>query len=476
MKKKKWRLVIDYRKVNTVIEDDKFPLPNIDEIIDALAGAKYFSHLDLSQGYYQCSLRPEDRPVTAFSTPSGQYQMTRLPMGLKISPSIFSRLMTVAMAGLNGEQCLVYLDDLIIFGRTLDEHNKNLLSVFKRLREVNLKLNPTKCNFLQEKLVYLGHYISAEGIKPDPAKINVIKTWPRPKSADEVKRFVAFANYYRKHIRNFACICAPLNFLTRKNVQFVWNEECEKSFNTLRERFLNPPVLDFPDFKEENIFTLHTDASGYAIGAVLSNKNGKPVAYASKMLNKAEKNYPTIEKELLAMVWGVRHFRPYLYGRKFVVYTDHRPLVYLFSLTDPSSRLTKFRLALEEYNFDVIYKKGSENVIADALSRISSTDLKSLNEQNAFITTRAQTKATTKNETTDTEGTDQPQMSNVEYMEMEVCPNIKDIEITPEKIRIPQTQTLIHLRGIMQKVADYMKNTKARKVCILIKGKRALNI
>lgn len=392
--KKKWRLVIDYRKLNNVLENDTFPLPNIEEVIDSLAGAKYFSHLDLSQGYYQCNLKPEDRPLTAFTTSTGQYQMTRLPMGLKISPASFSRLMTLAMTGLNGEKCLVYLDDLIIFGKTLEEHNKNLSVIFQRLREVNLKLNPEKCNFLQEKLVYLGHYISAEGVQPDPQKTAVIKSWPRPTNADEVKRFVAFANYYRKHIQNFAALCAPLNFLTRKNIKFEWNKECETSFQQLKQKFLSAPILDFPDFSEENIFTLHTDASGYAIGAVLSNKNGKPVAYASKMLNSAEKNYPTIEKELLAMVWGIRHFRPYLYGRKFVVYTDHRPLVYLFSLTDPSSRLTKFRLALEEYNFEVIYKKGSENVVADALSRITISDLKEIKKKidnNIFVTTRSKT-------------------------------------------------------------------------------------
>lgn len=455
--KKKWRLVVDYRKVNTVIEDDKFPLPNIDEIIDALSGAKYFTHLDLSQGYYQCSLRPEDRPVTAFSTPSGQYQMTRLPMGLKVSPSIFSRLMTTAMSGLNGEQCLIYLDDLIVFGRTLEQHNRNLINIFERLKQVNLKLNPLKCNFLQEKLIYLGHYISSEGIKPDPSKIEIIKSWPKPTNADEVKRFVAFANYYRKHIKNFAYICAPLNQLTRKNVLFDWTEDCEKSFDALRNNFVRPPILDFPDFGKDNTFNLHTDASGYAIGAVLSNKNGKPIAFASKMLNKAEKNYSTVEKELLAVVWGVRHFRPYLYGRKFVVYTDHRPLVYLFSLTDPSSRLTKFRLALEEYNFDVIYKRGSENVIADALSRISISDLKHLTADTMIVTTRSKNGTNNLDEKLSTLRTDQPEVSQPEYIELKVCQSKKELEMSKEEIIIPQINSLVHLRGIMTRIAEFCR-------------------
>lgn len=289
---KKWRLVIDYRKLNSQLEDDKFPLPNIDDVIDSLAGAKYFSHLDLSQGYYQCELKPEDRPITAFSTSTGQYQMTRLPMGLKISPSAFSRLMTVAMSGLNLEKCLVYLDDLIIFGRTFEEHNRNLISIFERLRKVNLKLNPTKCNFLKKELVYLGHFISAEGIKPDPTKIECIKQWPLPTTADDVKRFIAFANYYRKHIPNFAEICMPLNMLTRKNTTFKWTDECQHAFDKLREKFINPPILDYPDFSPDNKFILNTDASKFAIGSVLSNQNGKPVAYASKALNKAEINCP----------------------------------------------------------------------------------------------------------------------------------------------------------------------------------------
>lgn len=464
--KKKWRLVIDYRKLNVVIEDDKFPLPNIDDIIDALAGAKYFSHLDLSQGYYQCLLRPEDRPVTAFATPSGQYQMTRLPMGLKISPSSFSRLMTIAMSGLDMTKCLVYLDDIIVFGKSIEEHNKNLIDVFEKLRKVNLKLNPKKCNFFKTELLYLGHLISAEGIKPDPAKIDAVKRWPTPTNADEVKRFVAFANYYRKHIKNFAQLCTPLNCLTRKGVQFIWSDECDQAFDTLKKKFMNPPVLDYPNFDKNNTFHLHTDASGYAIGAVLSNDNGKPVAYASKTLNKAEQNYPTIEKELLALVWAIRHFRPYLYGRRFIVHTDHRPLVYLFSLTDPSSRLTKFRLALEEYDFEIYYIPGRDNVIADALSRMSISDLKSIT---MTVTTRLQSKREKFTETTGTEGIDQPQMSDVEYIEIQASPAVKQIQITPGNIIIPQTKTLTHLRGVMEEVASYMQKAKMKNVYVIIK-------
>lgn len=391
---KKWRVVIDYRQLNEKIQDDKFPLPNINEILDSMSGAVYFSHCDLSQSYYQCSLDEDSRKYTAFTTDKGQYQMCRLPMGLKISPSAFSRLMTVAMSGLNYDKCLVYLDDLVVFGRNLEEHNRNLMSVFSRLREVNLKLNPTKCEFLKKQILYLGHVISAEGISPDPEKVIVIKNYPRPTNSEEVKRFVAFANYYRKFIPNFARIVIPMTKLCKKNMVFQWTEQCEESFLLLKQALMNPPVLDYPNFSDKNTFILQTDSSGFAIGSVLCNGNGKPVAYASRSLNKSELNYPIIEKELLAIVWSVKYFRPYLYGRKFVVKTDHKPLLYLFNMTDPSSRLTKFRLCLEEYDFEVEYVKGKENVLADALSRIviSSEELKSMHEKTISVMTRAQCK------------------------------------------------------------------------------------
>lgn len=380
---KKWRVVIDYRKLNNQIQDDKFPLPNINEILDSLSGAIYFTHLDLYQGFFQTKLHKDSRPCTAFTTGKNQYQMTRMPMGLKSSPNNFSRMMTIAMSGLNYDKCLIYQDDLIVIGRSLNSHNTNLMDVFGRLRSVNLKLNPPKCNFLQKQVLYLGHIISKDGIQPDSEKIKVLVNYPRPQSVDDVKRFVAFANYYRKFIPNFAEIALPLNRMSRKNATYCWSSECEKSFQKLKLALTTPPVLQYPDFSENNEFVLQTDASGQAIGSVLCNSDGRPVAYASRTLNKAEINYPTIEKELLAIVWSVKYFRPYLYGRRFKIQTDHRPLIYLFGMRDPSSRLLKFRLQLEEYNFTVEYLKGKNNSVADALSRIrlTSKDLKDMSEE-----------------------------------------------------------------------------------------------
>lgn len=312
------------------MEDEKFPLPCITEILDSLSGAVYFSHLDLSQGYYQVELDASSRPYTAFTTDRGQYQLKRLPMGLTISPSAFSRIMTIAMSGLNLESCFIYLDDLIVFGSSLFNHNKNLLKVLQRLREINLKLNPSKCDFLRKEILYLGHIISAGGISPDPEKVRVVEKCPCPKDANETKRFVAFSNYYRKSEVYTKHIVEPLNKSTRKNILFEWNEDCQNSFEALKQSLLRSPVLQYPNFSEGNRFILRTDASGCAIGAILSNGNDRPVAYASRVLNSAERNYVTIEQELLAIVWAVKHFIPYLFGRNFDILTDHRPLIYFF--------------------------------------------------------------------------------------------------------------------------------------------------
>lgn len=261
-----WKLVVDYRLVNKTLQEDKFPLPNITEILDSLGGCVYFTHLDLAQGYYQLEIDELSRPVTAFTVPSGQYQMKRLPMGLKISPAAFSRMMTVAMSGLNLSRCFTYLDDLIVFGRNLLDHNQNLFAVLNRIKEVNLKLNVNKCQFLKKSIVYLGLTISEKVILADPSKIEVIKLFPRPCRVEEVKRFVAKVNYYRNHIDNFAAIAKPLNNLTRNDVPFLWGDACDEAFLELKARISSPPVLDFPDFSENYVFQLTTDASGTAIG------------------------------------------------------------------------------------------------------------------------------------------------------------------------------------------------------------------
>lgn len=378
---KKWRLVVDFRQLNKKIIADKFPLPRIDEILDQLGRAKYFTTLDLASGFHQIELEDDSKKYTAFSTNSGHYEFQRLPFGLNISPNSFQRMMTIALSGLPPECAFLYIDDIIVIGCSVNHHLTNLETVFKALQKFNLKLNPSKCNFFCPDVTYLGHHISCEGIQPDKNKYATILNFPVPTNADEVRRFVAFTNYYRRFIPYFSDLSAPLNNLLKKNVKFEWTKDCEKAFRTLKQKLLSPVILKFPDFTKK--FILYTDASKIATGAVLTQKHGDielPIAYASKNFTKGEKNKSTIEQELTAIHWAITYFRPYLYGRRFTVKTDHRPLVYLFSMKNPSSKLTRMRLELEEYTFDIEYVKGKENVSADALSRIciDSDELKNI--------------------------------------------------------------------------------------------------
>jgi hypothetical protein len=276
----------------------------------------------------------------------------------------------------------LYIDDLVVIGCSVEHHMRNLESVFKRLRAKNLKLNPKKCLFLQSSVTYLGHHISGEGIKPDQSKFEVIKNYPKPTNADEVRRFVAFCNYYRRFVENFALIANPLNKLLKKNATFIWSKECDLAFEKLKNNLMNPPILQYPNF--ENEFILTTDASDIACGAVLSqeiNNKNLPVAFASKSFTKGEKNKSTIEKELTAIHWAVNYFKPYLFGKKFKILTDHKPLVYLFTMKNPTSKLTRMRWDLEEFDYEVGYITGKTNFVADALSRIevNSEMLKNIN-------------------------------------------------------------------------------------------------
>lgn len=368
---KKWRLVVDFRRLNEKIVSDKFPLTRIEDVLDRLGRAKYFSTLDMTSSFHQINLQENSRPLTAFSTGNGHFQFKRLPFGLKISSNSFQRMLTIALSGLDAAAFL-YVDDIIVFGCSLNHHNDNLINVFQRLRKFNLKLNVGKCCFLKPEVVYLGHLITDKGIKTDPAKNEIIRNYPVPTNADESRRFVAFCNYYRRFIPKFAEITKCINDLQKKDKTFIWSTECQNAFESLKNQLLRPPILKYPDFTKN--FILTTDASNYALGAVLSQGDiglDLPISYASTTLSKHDINKPIIEKELLAIHWGINFFRPYLYGRKFVVVTDHRPLVSLFSHRNPSSKMTRIRMDLCDYDFDIVYKKGKMNTNADALSRIN---------------------------------------------------------------------------------------------------------
>ena len=367
---KRWRMVIDYRNLNEKTIGDAYPLPNITDILDQLGSAKYFSVLDLASGFHQIPMDPNDAPKTAFSTPYGHYQFKRMPFGLKNAPATFQRLMDNVLSGLQGIELFVYMDDIVIYARSLQEHTVKFGRLMKRLREANLKLQPDKCEFLRTEVAYLGHIISADGVKPDPGKIESIINFPQPRCPKNIKQFLGLVGYYRRFIPQFSKIAKPLTDLLKKNKIFQWKEPQGEAFDTLRKALCTEPILQYPDFSKP--FVLTTDASGYAIGGVLSQGNvGKdlPIAYVSRTLSEAEQKYSTIEKECLAIVYCVTHFRPYLYGRSFTIITDHKPLVWLYSIKDPSSRLWKWRTKLSEYEYEIQYKKGSLNNNADALSR-----------------------------------------------------------------------------------------------------------
>lgn len=386
---KRWRIVIDFRKLNEKTIGDAFPLPRVEDILDQLGNSRYFSTLDLASGYHQIAMDPSDRKKTAFSTSFGHYEFLRMPFGLKTAPATFQRAMNRALTGLQGIKCFVYLDDIVVYGKNLDDHLSKLREVFDRLRKYNLKLQSSKCQFLRKEVVYLGHKCSREGCSPDPEKVKCVQNFPAPKTIKQLQSFLGLANYYRKFIPEFSKIAEPLTKLLRgKTRRFNWDQIADRAFQLLKDALTTPPLLAYPDFKQS--FNLTTDASNEALGAVLSQGSpgkDRPIAYASRTLNKTERRYSTIEKELLAIVWAVKNFRCYLLGKRFTVYTDHQPLKGVFNVKDPTSRLIRFHHKLSEYDYEIQYKPGRKNGNADALSRIP------IENSEILVTTRAQARS-----------------------------------------------------------------------------------
>jgi transposase InsO family protein len=267
----------------------------------------------------------------------------------------------------------VYLDDIVIYAKSLADHNVKLREVLDRLRTYQLKLQPEKCRFLRKEVCYLGHQITEEGVRPDPQKVSAIANFPTPATAKQLKTFCGMISYYRRFIPNCSKIASPLHKLLKRDAKFEWTTAQEHAFNHLKTKLISQPILQYPDFSKE--FVLTTDASNDGLGAVLLQGpmgNDLPVAFSSRSLKKAESHYTTNEKQLLAIVWAIKYFRPYLYGRRFKIASDHKPLTWIMNVKDPGSRLLRWRIQLEEYDYEIVYKKGSLNTNADALSRIGS--------------------------------------------------------------------------------------------------------
>ena len=336
------RMCCDYRKLNAITKKDSYPLPRMDECIDALTGAHWFSTLDLASGYHQTEVHPDDQEKTAFTTPFGLYQWKRLPFGLCNAPAQFSRVMQKVMNDHVFRILVLYLDDVLVYSDSFESQLERLELIFKRLRQVGLKLNPEKCQLARSSVTFLGHVLTSEGLSTDPAKIDAVINFPRPKTVKDVWSFLGLCNYYRKFVHNFAHTARPLSSLLCKTdgknskLGSRWTSDCEIAFDALKTALTTAPVLAFADFSKP--FVVDVDASGKGLGAVLSQNiedRTRVIAYGSRGLSSSEKNmdhYSSRKLELLALKWAITDkFRSYLLGSKFEVYTDNNPLVHLES-------------------------------------------------------------------------------------------------------------------------------------------------
>ena len=366
----KVRPCIDYRAVNKVTQTDNFPIPRTRDCLDAVAGAKVFSTFDVTSSYHQIPVQEEDIPKTAFITKYGLYEHCTMPMGMKNSSATFQRCMEAALHGLQWITCLIYLDDVVVFASSFEEHLERVDVVLDRIEMAGLKLKPEKCHIFKESVHFLGNVISAVGVCPSPDNVAKIQQFAVPKDVSQVRALVGMGSYYRRHIKDFSGMMKPVIDLTKKGKEFKWTEQCQEAFEKLKEALISPENMAYP--LDEGGYFLDCDASGYAIGGVLSQMQDgveRVIAYGSKMLNKAERNYCVTDKELLSLRYFVEYYRQYLLGRKFTVRTDHRALVYLFSFKEPRGRLARYLEILAAYDFVIEYRKGGSHSNADGMSR-----------------------------------------------------------------------------------------------------------
>ncbi|CAB0016071.1 unnamed protein product [Nesidiocoris tenuis] len=364
-----YRMCHDSRKVNEMTIKDSYPLPHIQSTLDLLRNAKFISSIDLKSAFFQVPLTEASKPVTAFAVPGrGLWQFTRMPFGLANSGPAFQRLCDQVIAGL--ENVFGYLDDLIMVSSTAEEHVRLLNEVLDRLEQANLTINAEKCELFRSALTFLGFVVDASGLRAAPDKISAIIDFPRMKTQREVRRFLGICGYYRRFVPSFSKVASPLTDLLRKGKKFDWTLECEQAFAQLKTLLTSSPVMAVPNF--ELPFVVQTDASVQGLGAVLTQRfhdGEKVIAYASRKLTGLERAYTATELECLAVLFAVERFRPYLEGCRFTVITDHHALKWLKEIKDPNPRLTRWALKLQAHDYDIEYRKGSMNLVPDALSR-----------------------------------------------------------------------------------------------------------
>jgi hypothetical protein len=361
-----WRMCVDCRAINNITVRYRHPIPRLDDMLDELSGSMMFSKIDLRSGYHQIRMKIGDEWKTAFKTKFGLYEWLVMPFGLTNAPSTFMRLMNHVLRAFIGKFVVVYFDDILIYSKTLEEHVDHIKQVLDVLRKEKLFANLEKCTFCTDQVVFLGFVVSGSGIQVDESKVKAIKDWPTPENVSQVRSFHGLAGFYRRFVRDFSTIAAPLNELTKKGVAFQWGEPQERAFQELKKRLSEAPLLVLPDFTKT--FEVECDASGIGIGGVLM-QNGQPVAYFSEKLGGAQLNYSVYDKELYALVRALETWQHYLWPKEFVIHSDHEALKYLKGQAKLNRRHAKWVEFIETFPYVVKYKKGKENIVADALSR-----------------------------------------------------------------------------------------------------------
>ena len=378
------RFCIDLRKLNKKTIRDAYTIPRVNDAFDTLIGSRYFSKLDLRSGYWQVEIKEADKHKTAFTVgPLGFFECNRMAFGLTNAPATFQRLMEACMGELHLKECLIFLDDILIFSKTFEEHLSRLEGVFSRLKKHNLKLKPSKCELFMKEVKYLGHIVSENGVQTDPEKVKALKEWPIPTNVKTLRSFLGFTGYYRRFIKNYAKIIKPLNDLLvghpthkaskkRKKIPWEWGPLQQNAFDVIIEKLTSPPILAYADFSKP--FIVNTDASRDGLGAVLYQKQDgieRVIAYASRGLRPSERNYPAHKLEFLCLKWALcDKFHDYLYGNFFEVRTDNNPLTYVTTTAKLDATGHRWLASLSNYNFKLSYRSGILNRDADGLSRI----------------------------------------------------------------------------------------------------------
>ncbi|KAI3714701.1 hypothetical protein L6452_21660 [Arctium lappa] len=367
----RWRICMDYRRLNKATQKDHFPLPFVDQMLDRLAGKEYYCFLDGYSGYNQIAIAPEDQEKTTFTCPYGTFAFRRMPFGLCNAPVTFQRSMMSIFSDMLEKSIEIFMDDFSVYGSSFDQCLDNLKQSLKRCEETDLVLNWEKCHFMVTEGIVLGHLISKRGVEVDKAKLEVIEKLPEPTTVKGIRSFLGHAGFYRRFIKDFSKISKPLCLLLQHDQKFDFNDECRNAFNTLKKALVTAPVVVAHEWDKP--FEIMCDASDWAVGAVLGQRKEKffhSIHYASKALNEAQINYTTTEKELLAVVFAFERFRSYLMGAKVIVHTDHAAIKYLISKKDAKPRLIRWVLLLQEFDLEIIDRKGTENQVADHLSRL----------------------------------------------------------------------------------------------------------